>query len=214
MSPLPVQMEDHWALEPGVNPRRAELMWFMCFGHDQRVTDLARIGQARLAGFDGLDLVPYEWLHMTTLIAGYADEVHPAQVVTMVNHARTLLSCTLPIKATLGRVLYHPRAIMLAAGPHEALLPVLIACQEATRVGTGQEGRLYSKPWVPHITLAYGNSVSPAAPAIEALGRKLPAREITVASVSLVSQAPDQKWSWRLVAEVPFGTANRQGALA
>jgi len=205
MSPFPVRMEDHWAPEPGVDPGRAQLMWFMCLGHDQQVADLARLGQARLAGLDGLDLVPPEWLHMTTLIAGYADETDASQIAAMTTHARTLLARTPPITITLGRVLYHSRAIMLTASPREALTPVLAACQEATRAGTGQDGRLYTEPWVPHVTLAYANSESPAAPAIDALGTKLPARQVMVESVNLISQAPDQKWSWRLITEVPLG---------
>lgn len=114
---MPSQMEDHWALEPGVDPDRAQLMWFVCFGRDSRVTDLARRGQARLAALDGLDLVPSRWLHMTTLIAGYADEITPGQVAVMTNGARKLLASARPGQITVGRILYHPRGIMLAASP-------------------------------------------------------------------------------------------------
>ena len=95
---------------------------------------------------------------------------------------------------------------MLAASPAQALLPVLAACREATKAGTGRDGWLHRDPWVPHMTLAYGNSARPAAPAIKALGRELPADKVTVRSVSLISQAPRQKWTWDLVAEVPLGT--------
>jgi 2'-5' RNA ligase len=206
MSPMPSQMEDHWVLEPGTDPGRAQLMWFMCFGGDPEVTGLATLGRARLAGLDGLDLVPSEWLHITTLIVGYADEIPAAQVTATTTHAQALLASVPPIKVTLGRVLYHPRAIMLRASPHEALRPVLAACQEATRAGTGRDGRLYREPWVPHLTLAYGNSSSPAAPAIQALGKELPARQTTVTSVSLISQTPAQKFRWHLIATVPVGT--------
>jgi 2'-5' RNA ligase len=206
MSPMPSQLEDHWVLEQGTDPGRAQLMWFMCCGSDPVVTDLARLGRARLAAIDGLDLVPSEWLHITTLIAGYADEIPATQVASMTAHARALLAPVPPIDVTLSRVLYHPRAIMLSATPHEALRPVLAACQEATRAATGRDGRLYSEPWVPHITLAYGNSSSPAGPAIQALGKELPARQTTVTSVSLISQTPAQKFRWHLIVNVPIGT--------
>ena len=73
--------------------------------------------------------------------------------------------------------------------------------------GTNTErAQLHRDPWVPHMTLAYGNSARPAAPAIKALGRELPADTVTVRSVSLISQAPRQKWTWDLVAELPLGT--------
>ena len=58
MSPLPAQMEDHWSLVPGVDPGRARLMWFMRVGDNPQVAELARLGQARLAGLAGLDGAP------------------------------------------------------------------------------------------------------------------------------------------------------------
>ena len=206
MSPFPVQMQDHWTPEPGADPTRQRLMWFMLFGDQPQVAELARIGQARLAELPGLDIVPPEWLHLTTLIAGFSDEIAPEQSEAMACHARRLLARTLPRQVTLERVLYHPRAIMLDAGPAAALEPVLRAVQEATRVVTGHEGRLHTDPWTPHITLAYSNMTGPAAPVIAALGRHLPRREVTVSSVSLVAQAPEQLWTWHPVAQVRLGT--------
>lgn len=212
MSPFPVQLEDHWVPAPGVDPDRAQLMWFMRFGHDPQVTGLVRLGQERLAGLDGLDLVPSEWLHITTLIAGFADEIPADHVDAMTAHAGMLLAATTPITANFGRILYHPRAIMLDASPRDALLPVLTACREATRIGTGHLGTLHRDPWVPHITLAYSNSTRPAGPVIDALGRELPRREITVRSVSLISQAPRQQWTWHLLKDVPLGDAPKSAA--
>jgi 2'-5' RNA ligase len=206
VSPLPAQMEDHWSPEPGVDPGRARLMWLMCVGDDARVAELARIGQARLKGLPGLDLVPREWLHMTTLIAGFADQINAGQAEAMATETRRLLEGTPPITVTLGRVLYHARAVMLAAQPPSALEPVLHAVQKATRVATGCEGELHFEPWTPHMTLAYSNTSGPARPVIEALGRAVPLQRATISSVSLVSQTPQQRWTWRLVAKVPPGT--------
>lgn len=204
MSPLPEQMEDHWSLVPGVDPGRARLMWLMQVGDNPAVAELARLGQARLAGVAGLDLVPREWLHMTTLIAGFADEI--SQTQAMAGQACRLLAGTPPITVSLGRVLYHARAVMLAAQPPSALEPVLHAVQEATRIATGREGELHYEPWTPHITLAYANTARPAAPVIEALGQNVPPQQVAITSVSLVSQAPEERWIWRLIAQVPFGT--------
>jgi 2'-5' RNA ligase len=200
-------MEDNWSAAPGVDPGRGRLMWLMCVGDNPQVAELARLGQARLAGLAGLDLVPRDWLHLTTLIAGFADEISSGQAEAMVTEARGLLAGTAPIMVTLGRVLYHPRAVMLAAQPPDALEPVLHAVREATRIATGREGELHYEPWTPHVTLAYANAAQPAGPVIEALGREVSPQRVSISSVSLVSQAPDQMWAWRLVAQVPFGTA-------
>lgn len=206
MSPFPVRMEDHWSAQPGVDPGRARLMWLMLVGNHPQVAELAQLGQERLAGLPGLDLVPRQWLHMTTLIAGFADEITPDQVDLMSDHARQLLAGTPPITITLGRILYHPRAVMLHAGPSGALEPVLRAVQEATRTATGRDGQLHHEPWTPHITLAYSNTDGPADPVIKALGRELPPRQVAITSISLVSQTPEQMWTWHPVTDVAFGT--------
>jgi 2'-5' RNA ligase len=199
-------MEDHWRQPPGTDSGRARLMWFMPVGHNPQVAELARLGHQQLAGLDGLDRVPRQWLHMTTLIAGFADQITPGQKHLMAVEARRLLARTPPVTITLGRIWYHPRAIMLAVGPPGALDPVLRAAQEATRLATGRSGELYSEPWTPHITLAYSNTARPAGPVIDALGRELPKQQAAVTSISLVSQAPEQLWTWHLLADVPFGT--------
>jgi 2'-5' RNA ligase len=199
-------MEDHWLPQPGADPARTQLMWFMLLGDHLEVAELVRTAQARLAGLPGLDLIPREWLHMTTLIAGFSDELTADQVDAMADHARRLLARMPPIPVTLGRILYHPRAIMLEARPHEALDPVLRIAQEATRLATGRDGRLYHEPWVPHITVAYSNMVRPAAPLIEALGRELSRRDVAINSISLISQAPEHLWTWHLVTDVQFGS--------
>jgi 2'-5' RNA ligase len=199
-------MEDNWSAALGVDPGRARLMWHMCVGDNPRVAELVRLGQARLAGLDGLDLVPRDWLHLTMLIAGFADEISSGQAEAMTAEARRLLADQPPITVTLGRVLYHPRAVMLAAQPSSALEPVLHAVREATRIATGREGELHYEPWTPHVTLAYANTARPAGPVIEALGREVPPQQVAISSVSLVSQAPEQRLTWCLLAQVPFGT--------
>src|SRR5260370_17536082 len=129
-------MENHWVPETGADRARAQLMWLMCLGGEPEAAALAALGQARLDGLPGLDLVPPEWLHMTTVIAGYADEIPAGQIEAMTAHAQQLLAATCPVTITLSRVLYHPRVIMLAASPADALLPVLEACHEATSART------------------------------------------------------------------------------
>jgi 2'-5' RNA ligase len=116
---------------------------------------------------------------------------------------RTAAVCGMPApRSMIWSTLYGS---MPAIALRNAAAYVLTACQDATRAATGHDGRLYRDPWVPHITLAYSNSTRPAAPAIEALGRELPRQQITVKSVSLISQAPSQQWTWHLLTDVPIG---------
>lgn len=58
LSPFPVQMQNHWLPEPGADPARQRLMWFMLFSGQPQVAELAGMGQAHLSELPGLDLVP------------------------------------------------------------------------------------------------------------------------------------------------------------
>jgi 2'-5' RNA ligase len=187
-------------------PGRGRLYWHVLLGDDPEVRGLASEAQRRLAGIAGLDMTPQRWLHMTVLVVGLSDEVASSQIDAMVSEAARLLRCVAPMSVTLGRVLYHPEAVVVAARPAEALEPLLHSVQAATHRATGQEGVLAHVPWSPHITVAYSSAVQPAAPVMAALGKELSPRRITVRTVSLVNQdGPEYLWEWRPIAHVPVG---------
>jgi 2'-5' RNA ligase len=202
VSPLPAQTADHWRQRPGRAPGRLQYHWHVLFQDQPAVHELVRMAQPRLAGLPGLDLVPQQWLHLTTLVAGFADEVSDTQVAAVTAGARRILADVAPIRVTFGRVYYHPEAIVLLAEPPAALFPVLAAVTAASRAA-GCPGQPGTNPWRPHVSVAYSSTAGPAGPLIAALGRQLPATDITVSSVSLVAQTQvGRSWQWRPVAEV------------
>jgi 2'-5' RNA ligase len=201
MSQLPTRMADHWWQRPGRSPGRLQYHWHVLFHDQPAVHRLAELAQRRLDGLPGLDLVPLQWLHLTTLVAGFADEVSREQVGVMTADAQRRLARVAPILVTLGRVFYHPEAIVLPAEPLDALQPVLAAVAGAA-VAAGIDAHSDTDPWLPHISIAYSHSTGPAAPIIAALGRRLPETAIAVASVSLVAQTQvGRSWQWQPVAE-------------
>jgi len=202
-------MTDHWAVQPGTDPQIRQIMWPIALGAERAVIELAVHAHQRLAGIPGLDLVPPRWLHLTTLTSGPADDIGPGALAHMIEEAQHQLATIAPITITLGRVLYHPRAVMLDAGPAGPFQAVIEAIQTATR-GTRRSTALYHDPWRPHITLAYSNATRPAAPVIEALGRSLPARRVTIRSVSVVAQSPGQRWTWDLISDLPLAADGSQ----
>jgi hypothetical protein len=120
----------------------------------------------------------------------------------MTGDARRRLREVSPIEVILGRIFYHPEAIVLPAEPLDALVPVLEAVRAAT-VAAGCAGRTDTDPWLPHISVAYSHASGPAAPIIAALGRRLPETKITLRSVSLVAQTQiGRTWQWQHVAEL------------
>src|ERR1700716_899894 len=107
MSPLPTQMADHWWQRPGRRPDRELYHWHMLFHDQPAVRELAAKAQGRLMGLPGLDLVPIHWLHLTTYIVGFLDEVPDTKIEAMVGEARRRLAGIPPIPVSVGRIFYH-----------------------------------------------------------------------------------------------------------
>jgi 2'-5' RNA ligase len=149
-------------------------------------------------------MTPLEWLHMTTMVAGPAERFTPSQLDQMAETAADMLARVPPITVTLGRILYHPEAIMLGISPAKALAPIWAAAATATNLATGDrrsEGDLAK--WVPHTTICYSIAHQPAAPLIAALGESLPGCEVQVKALSLVIQhGPERSWDWNAVATI------------
>src|SRR2546430_13412931 len=207
MSPLPDRLIDRWQNRAEITPDHGVVYWHILLGDQPDVRELARSAQDRLLRFPGLHMTPPQWLHITTLIAGGTDEVGPAEMSLMLAEAATRLSRVRPITVAVGRVLYHPEAIMLAVGPEDALSPGGGAAQSPTRTILCRAGTNGSsmESWVPHVTLCYSTTQQPAAPIIAELGKELPSREVRIDGLSLVVQrGPERRWDWHPVGIAPL----------
>jgi 2'-5' RNA ligase len=180
--------------------------WHLLVGDQPSARELSREARRRLAGFTGLHMTPERWLHMTVLLAGSVGEITQDSMNEMIATATLALSGVPPVNVKFGRVIYHPEAIVLDASPAAALDPVFAAAQAATRTVTSAAAEILT-PWRPHLTLCYSTSEQPAPPIIAALGRELPACEVTIDKLSLVIQrGPELLWDWH-----PVGAANLLG---
>jgi 2'-5' RNA ligase len=182
-------------------PSGRTLYWHVLMADQPEVIDLARQAADRLAPFTGLHLTPLDRLHMTTFVVGPADDVTEHQLQKMIRIAADHQGGIGPIPVSLGKVLYHAEAIMVAVSPAAALTPIRSAALAATeQVGLQAAGEL---DWTPHVTLCYSTADQPAPPIIKALGRHMPQRNINVSSLSLVIQdGPERQWHWITVGTV------------
>jgi hypothetical protein len=133
----------------------------------------------------------------------------------MVSDVQRLLSGIRPIRVTLGRILYHPEAIMLGVHPEVALKPVLEAAQEATQKRTSGCGKLTGSmtTWKPHVTVAYSTTEQQAEPIISSLGKAVNARQVEIQSMNLVIQwGPERLWDWESVGTVSLGYSGNSGS--
>jgi 2'-5' RNA ligase len=188
VSPLPERMTDHWWWRPGVRPGRRLLVWHILLDDQPGIRDIVRQCQAKLTGSDGLDLVPAQWLHLTTQIVGFADEIPQTEIDAMVGGAAARLATTAPIQVEVGKVWFHSEAVMLGIQPPRALDPVRGAIREAVAEAVSAHQLADEPDWAPHISLAYSNDAGPAASIIAALKPPPAPRLMTVHRVHLVAQ--------------------------
>ncbi|WP_067832465.1 2'-5' RNA ligase family protein [Actinomadura kijaniata] len=199
-------MSDHWWWRPGVRPGRRLLVWHILLDDQPLARSLIQECQSRLAGLDGLDLVPARWLHMTTQIVGFADEISEAEVGAMADAAAKRLRLLAPITVEIGRLWFHSEAVMLGIRPARALDPVRDAVREATD-GAVRVHQLADEPdWTPHVSVAYSHGDGPAAPVIEAFASPPTTCPFTVRAVHLVAQQRvGRLYRWEPVATAPLG---------
>jgi 2'-5' RNA ligase len=206
MTRPPEWMTDRWGHRAEPAPGQGTVYWHMPMHDHPEVASLARDGQQRLANFGGLHMTPLHRLHITTLVAGPTADFSSAQLEQMAGTAASLLAQIPPITVTLGRVFYHPEAIVLAVSPGKALIPLRDAAITATRQATGrQEHPADAERWIPHVTICYSTARQPATPLINTLGEHLSRCEIQVDALSLIIQnGPERDWNWTTLATIPL----------
>ncbi|HZB33332.1 MAG TPA: 2'-5' RNA ligase family protein [Streptosporangiaceae bacterium] len=203
-------MADHWWWRPGVRPGRRLLVWHILLGDHPEVRDLVRQCQDKLAGLDGLDLIPPEWLHMTTQIVGFADEIGREEIEAMISAAAERLANIDPVQVEVGKVWFHPEAVMLTARPARVLDPVRLAIRDAVAATVSRHQLADQPDWTPHISVAYSNATGLAAPIITALGNPPRPRPMTVSQVHLVTQErAGHLYRWDGLAPVELGRTRR-----
>jgi 2'-5' RNA ligase len=192
-------MRDRWQNRADTKPGQGTIYWHILLKDQPDALAIATMAQERLSIFPGLHMTPRERLHVTTLLAGSTGSISSSQAAQMVHEARRTLSGVEPVNVTLGRILYHPEAIMLGVDPQRALDPIFDGVQAATRDVIGEEGAISGSfsSWTPHITVAYSVAEQLAAPIIASLGRELPNCTVLIDAVSLVIQwGPERLWNW------------------
>jgi 2'-5' RNA ligase len=198
---LPAQFADRWGDRRDRVSYDDAVCWHLLLGGHPEVRAMAADAQRRLAHFDGLHMTPLRWLHVTVLRVGTTGQLTGDGVNQALARAQAALAETPPVKVRLGKLFYHPEAIAVGVSPPGALAPVLAAARAALPEGLTADG--YPDEWAPHATLCYSTSEQPTAPVIAELGKALPARDVTIDTMSLVTQdGPERLWNWRVAGTV------------
>jgi len=172
---LPEQMTNRWARRRDPEPGEQTLYGHVLMRDYPEVGELAEQARHQLARFDGLHMKPPEC----------SERFSQAQREQTIQTASNQHAEVAPVTISLGKIVYHPEAILFAVMPGVALLPLRSAAIAATRA-TGHDASGQDEEWRPHVTLCYSTSDQAAHPIIEALGISLPEQTFTVRRLSLV----------------------------
>ena len=201
MSPLPTEFRDRWKNRPEPAPGFGTVYWHVLMSRYGGARSAARDARAVLSQFGGFHPTPSEWLHMTTLLVGPAEQYQRSQLRDMIATASHALAETAAIQVQMSRVLYHPEAVMLAVDPVQSLCPL----REAAEVASGIQ-HSYSEatqPWVPHMTIAYSVANQSTEAIISRLGVEVEPHQAAIDRLTLVIQwGPERAWKWEPVGEV------------
>jgi 2'-5' RNA ligase len=192
-------MIDRWARRRDPQPGEQTLYWHLLMRDYPEVGEMAQRARQQLRAFDGLHMTPPGCLHITTLVAGPAELFSQTQREQMIQTASEQLADVPPITVSLGKIVYHPEAVLVAVSPAAALAPLRSAAIAATSA-TGHDASGQDEEWRPHVTLCYSTRQQAARPIIDALGMAQPERTIAVRKLSLVVQTGSElAWDWSIV---------------
>ena len=209
-------MRNHWWWRPGWRVGRRLYTWHLTFEDQPDLHLHVREWQSRL-DMPGLDLVPVQWLHLTTQGVGFIDEVDGHDVQDIVAAAVRRCAQLAPLTLTLGPALVDAEAVLLPVAPTERVGQVRAMLRDAIAEVWGADKVPEPKDgFTPHVSLAYSNREGPAAPVVEIVESLEPASTtVTIAAARLiVLERETRVYRWQVHATVPLGAAGSPVALA
>jgi hypothetical protein len=114
-------VRDHWWWRPGWRPGRRFYTFHLTWRDQPAVQELAAQARARLAQIRELDLVPGQWLHLTTQGIEFTDEVSGADLAAITAAARARLAAVHPALVQVAAPKAASEGVVCWVGPLGAL---------------------------------------------------------------------------------------------
>ncbi|WP_326811615.1 2'-5' RNA ligase family protein [Streptomyces scopuliridis] len=199
-------MRNHWWWRPGWNVGRRFYTWHLTFGGQKDVHRFAEQYRTALAGAEGLDLVPDQWLHLTMQGIGFIDEVNQADVDAIVEASRARLAAVPAFDITLSAPILDPEAVLVPVQPEQPVRAV----RDAIRAAIGDvlpEVPEEAEGFRPHVSVGYSRSEDRA----DAIGQALDAADVQPAAARIESaeliviHRDNRMYEWEPYARVELG---------
>jgi len=200
----PEFVTDHWWWRKGWNIGKRFYTWHFTFGEQDSLKGMVAQYQAAISRFPHYDLVPFEWLHLTTQGIGFVDSHTTDQVKEIVRKAEDKLKDQKPFAVTFSLPQLFSEAIACPIFPAEPLNKVRVAVRESIAEVLGYVDDPES--FHPHVSFAYSNAIASAQPITEVLN-SVDASPVSVAigNVDLIRLGRDRHiYEWELVNRINF----------
>lgn len=202
-------MRDHWWWRPGWRVGRRMYTFHTTFQDQPALHRLVAAYQAPLSALNGLDLIPYQWLHLTMQGIGFTDEVSGADIAAIAKAATARLESIEPVELTFNRPVTDPEALQFHVQPADGMRGIRLAVRQAIADVWGAERVPDSEQWTPHVSIAYSNSDGPIEPYAKALDSvQAEPVTITVRRIQLIVLDRDEHvYRWTTKANIPLQAA-------
>lgn len=164
------QLRNHWYWRPGWREGREFYTWHLTFEGQAELHRLVTAYQDALRDVPGLDLIPLDWLHLTVQGVGFTDEISLTDIRAIADAAAKRLAKLAPVELIFRQPVVRHEALAI---PPEPVAP-LFAIRNEIRTGIAGVWGKNRVPetldqFQPHLSVAYANADSPAAPTLAAL---------------------------------------------
>ncbi|MFG3259060.1 2'-5' RNA ligase family protein [Streptomyces sp. NPDC048172] len=196
------RMVNHWD-RPGWYEGRRAYYWMLTFGGHRELGDLVQRCQEEITPL-GLDLVPFDGLHVTLARIGDASKVSPSAIDVLADHAAK--GTEPPFRLHAHPLAGSRGALRLSLTPWAPLVRLHAALTEIN-ASVGVPGGKPTSGFRPHMGVAYNNRERPAAPMVEVAAtlRQLLPVALDVSTVEVVElQRTDRAYRIRLLHRIPL----------
>lgn len=208
-------VRNHWWWRPGWRAGRHFYACHITLDDQPQLRALVKRYQDAIGDLPCLDLIPPQWLHITTQGIGFADEIGAADLAAVTAAIRGRLLDLEPPAATFHRATIRWEAVLVKADPPQSLYQLRLALHDAISsvLGPGKFGEPRPGPrqFTPHVSAAYVNGDGPAEPIAQAISGLDPEPvTATFGAVSLLEFHRDHRtYEWASATPLPIGQASR-----
>jgi 2'-5' RNA ligase len=206
------RMRGHWWWRPGWRVGCRYYTWHLTFEHAVGLHALVRRYHAALADISSLDSAPPAGLHLTMQGVGFDDEVSPADIRAISDRARIRCRQLSAFAIHIGPGIGFPEGIPMQVRPWAPIGQLRLALRRAIADVWGSDN--VPEPadgFRPHVTLAYCNTDTEAAPVRGRLARlrSLPPATVDVRAAQLILLDRDNNvYHWSVAETVGLSPAD------